>query len=90
MRTYSTTQGTLLDALGDLNGKEIQKRGDICICVTASPCFHFTAEANMTCKATILMLFSRSGMSDSYSNKKLILKYFICENSSNALSVKIS
>ena len=48
MRTYSITQGTLLDALGDLNGKEIQKRGDICICVTASICFHFTAEANMT------------------------------------------
>ena len=28
MRTYCITQGTLLS--GDLNGKEIQKRGDIC------------------------------------------------------------
>ena len=38
MRTYSTTQGTLLDALGDLNGKEIQKRGDICIHIANSLC----------------------------------------------------
>ena len=29
---------------GDLNGKEIQKRGDICICITGSLCC--TAETN--------------------------------------------
>ena len=34
MRTYCIiAQGTLLSALGDLNGKKIQKRGDICICI---------------------------------------------------------
>ena len=33
MRTDCIAQGTLLRALCDLNGKEIQKRGDICVCV---------------------------------------------------------
>ena len=31
---------------GDLNGKEIQKRGDICICIADSLCC--TVETNMT------------------------------------------
>ena len=31
MRTYYIVQGILLNALTDLNGKEIQKRGDACI-----------------------------------------------------------
>ena len=34
MRTYSIAQETLL--CRDLNGKEIQKRGDICICIPDS------------------------------------------------------
>ena len=45
MRTYCIAQGTLyLMHCGDLNGKEIQKRGDIC--VTDSFCC--TAETNTT------------------------------------------
>ena len=36
MRAYYVAQGTLLSALGDLNGKEIQNRGDICIRITDS------------------------------------------------------
>ena len=31
MRTYCIAQGTHSVLCGDLNGKEIQKRGDICI-----------------------------------------------------------
>ena len=31
MRIYCIAQGTLLNVRGDLNGKEIQKDGDICI-----------------------------------------------------------
>ena len=34
MRRYCIPKGTLL--CGDLNGKEIQKRGDICICISDS------------------------------------------------------
>ena len=37
---------------GDLNGKEIQKTGDMCICRADSLCC--TAETNTHCKATIL------------------------------------
>ena len=37
---------------GDLNGKEIQKREDICICIADSLCS--TVETNTHCKATIL------------------------------------
>ena len=44
MRTYCIAQGTLLS--GDLNGKEIQKRGDICIRIADSLCR--TAETNTT------------------------------------------
>ena len=33
MRTYYLAQGTLPSASGDLNEKEIQKRGDTYICV---------------------------------------------------------
>ena len=32
MRTYRIAQGTLLNAYGDLNGKEIPKREDIYKC----------------------------------------------------------
>ena len=38
MRTYYIAQGTLLNALCDQNGKEIQKREDICIHAADSPC----------------------------------------------------
>ena len=31
MRTYCIAQGTLLSTLWSPNGKEIQKRGDICV-----------------------------------------------------------
>ena len=44
MRTDCVTQGTLL--CGDLNEKEIQERGDICICIADSLCY--TAETNTT------------------------------------------
>ena len=46
MRTYCIAQGTLRNAHGDLNGKEIQKRGDICIGIADSLCC--TAETNTT------------------------------------------
>lgn len=46
MRTDYIEQGTLLNALDDLNGKEILKGGDICICVVDSLCC--TAETNIT------------------------------------------
>ena len=36
---------------GDLNGKEVQKRGDICIHIADSHCY--TAELTQHCKATI-------------------------------------
>ena len=43
MGTYGTAQGTLA-LCGDLNGKEIQKRKDICTCVGDPLCC--TAETN--------------------------------------------
>ena len=46
MKTYCTAQGILLNALCDLNGKEIQKGGDICTGITDSLCC--TAETNTT------------------------------------------
>ena len=48
MRTYSTAQHRELYSVlcGDLNGKEIQKRGDICIRITDSLCC--VAETNTT------------------------------------------
>ena len=46
MRTYWTAQGTLLSALCDLNGKEIQGRGDIGACVADS--LRCIAEPNTT------------------------------------------
>ena len=42
-RLYSTGNSMLC---GDLNGKEIQKRGDICICTADS--LHCTIETNTT------------------------------------------
>ena len=39
-----TVQHRQLKLCGELSGKEIQKRGDICICVTGS--LFCTAEAN--------------------------------------------
>ena len=38
MRTYCIAQGILLVLCSDLNGKEIQKRGDICIGIADSLC----------------------------------------------------
>ena len=46
MRTRCIAQGTLFNALYDLNGKEIQKRGDVCKYIADSPCY--TAETNTT------------------------------------------
>ena len=46
MRTDCIAQGTLLSALCDLNGKEIQKRGDTCIRTDDSLCC--TVETNTT------------------------------------------
>ena len=46
MRTYYIAQGTPLNALCDLNGKEIQKRGDICTHITDS--LYCTAETKKT------------------------------------------
>ena len=46
MRTYYITQGTLLNALCDLKGKEVQKGGDTWICVADSLCC--TPETNTT------------------------------------------
>ena len=42
---YCITQGTLLNALCDLNGKEIQKEGEICIRIVDSLCC--TIETNI-------------------------------------------
>ena len=44
MRTYCVAQGTLLRPCGNLNGKEIQSRGNIGICITDPLCC--TAETN--------------------------------------------
>ena len=38
MRTYCIAQGTLLNALGDLSGMEIQKRGDAGMCIADALC----------------------------------------------------
>ena len=38
MRTYYIAQELYSVLYGDLNGKEIQKRGDMCICITDSLC----------------------------------------------------
>ena len=45
MRTYCIAQGTLLDAF-DLDGKEIQKRGDIFIHIADS--LYLTVESSTT------------------------------------------
>ena len=46
MRTDCIAPRIPLNVLGDLNGKESQKRRDICICVADSLCC--TAETNTT------------------------------------------
>ena len=46
MRTYCIAQGTLLMLCGDLNEKEIQERGDICVRRADSLCC--TAGTNTT------------------------------------------
>ena len=38
MRTYCIAQGTYSVLCGDLNGKKIEKRGGICICIVDSLC----------------------------------------------------
>ena len=50
MRTYCIAQGTYSMLCGDLNGKEIPKKGDICIPIADSLCC--TPEAQH-CKLTI-------------------------------------
>ena len=44
MRIYCTAQGTLVNALCDLNGKEIKKRKGICI----ADSLYCTVETNAT------------------------------------------
>ena len=51
MRTYCIPQGSLLNVLGDLNGKEIQKRGEICIGIADS--LHSTGETNTTLQSNL-------------------------------------
>ena len=46
MRNYYIAQGTLFSAVWYLNGKEIQKREDICIRIADSLCC--TVETNTT------------------------------------------
>ena len=46
MRINCILEGTLLSAMWDLNGKEIQKRGEICIHTADSLCC--MAETNTT------------------------------------------
>ena len=46
MRTYCVSQATRVSALGDLNEKETQKRGDTCKHIAESLCC--TIEANTT------------------------------------------
>ena len=46
MRTYCIAQRTLLMLCGDLDRKEIQKRGDVCIRIADS--LHCGAEASTT------------------------------------------
>ena len=56
MRTYYITQGTLLSALCDLNGKEIQKRRDTHTHTHTHrvDSLYSTVEIIQHCKATIL------------------------------------
>ena len=51
MRTYCIVQELHSMLFGDLNGKEIQKRGDMCTCMADSLCC--TVEVQH-CKVTIL------------------------------------
>lgn len=51
MIMYSIAQGILLNDYGDLNGKEVQEGGDMCVCSADSFCC--TVETNTTLKATI-------------------------------------
>ena len=46
MRTYWIAQELCSVLCGDLNGKEIQKRGNICLCIADSLCY--TVETNIT------------------------------------------
>ena len=46
MRTYCIAQRMLFNGPGDLKGKEVQKEGDICICIADSFCY--TIETNTT------------------------------------------
>ena len=50
LRPYCAAQGTLLSAPADLNGEEIQNRGDTCMCIAGSLCC--TAEINTTLKSS--------------------------------------
>ena len=43
MKTYCIAQRTLMHC-GDLNGKEVQKRGDMYVCIADSLCY--TTETN--------------------------------------------
>ena len=52
MRTYCIVQGTLLRLYSDLNGKEIQKRGNICIHIIDSLCVG--EKLKQHCRATML------------------------------------
>ena len=51
MRTYCLALGTLAVLRGDINGKKIQKRGDIHIHIADLLCYK--VETKQHCKATI-------------------------------------
>lgn len=54
MRTSCRARGTLLSALGDLNGQGIQKRGDMCLCTCVAESLSCKYKlVTQHCKATI-------------------------------------
>ena len=75
MRTYCIAQGPLYSVLcGDPNGKEIQKRGDICIHITNSLCC--TVETN-TVKKRLYFSEKLSLKKMSSLSEKYLVHYFL-------------
>ena len=62
MRTYCTAQEPYSVLCGDLNEKEIQKGGDICIHIADSLCY--TLEISTTLQTTILQFFKKKNSSE--------------------------
>ena len=69
-RLYSTRNSSVF--CGDPNGKEIQKRGDVYVCVNIADVLSSVAETNTCHKATIgSVQFSRSVVSNSLQSHEL-------------------